>query len=66
VGIGPRRLHRFGLSPIRVIGAPQEEVLRRVAGAGASVAYVEPDDAVAGLESFQYYVVPAHGPILAA
>jgi SAM-dependent methyltransferase len=66
VGIGPRRLHRLGLSPIRVIGMPRDEVVRRITSAGGSVACAEADDAVAGLESFQYYVVPVSGPILAA
>jgi SAM-dependent methyltransferase len=66
VRIGAGRLHRLGLSPIRVIGAPKEEIVRRVTSAGGNVLSVEPDDAVAGLTSFQYYVVPASGPILAA
>jgi SAM-dependent methyltransferase len=66
LGADPARLHRAGLSPIRVLGAPQQEVVRRITSAGGSVVYVEPDDAVAGLTSFQYYVVPPNGPILAA
>jgi SAM-dependent methyltransferase len=59
------QLHRLGLSPIRVIGVPQEEVVRVVTSSGAAVARAEPDDAVAGLTGFQYYVVPGPDHILA-
>ncbi|MEX2646278.1 MAG: class I SAM-dependent methyltransferase, partial [Gaiellaceae bacterium] len=58
LGVSPRRLHARGLSPIRVIGVAREEVERFLAARGATVALAEPDDAVAGLASFQYYVLP--------
>lgn len=58
VGVSPRRLHAWGLSPIRVIGVAREEVERFVAERGAVIEVAEPDDAVAGLASFQYYVSP--------
>lgn len=58
LGTSPRRLHERGLSPIRVIGAPQQEVRRFLAVRGAALALAEPDDAVPGLSSFQYYVTP--------
>lgn len=57
-GVGPERLHAWGLSPIRVIGVAEDDVRRFVAGRGASMACAEHDDAIAGLPSFQYYVVP--------
>ena len=57
LGASPGRLHSFGLSPIRVIGVPREEIERFLAGRGAAVARAEPDDAVAGIPGFQYYVV---------
>jgi len=59
LGVNPRRLHARGLSPIRVIGVEREEVERFLEARGATVALAEPDDAVAGLASFQYYVLPA-------
>jgi hypothetical protein len=49
-----------------MMGIPKDEVVRCAASVGGTVACAEPDDAVAGLESFQYYVVPVSGPILAA
>jgi SAM-dependent methyltransferase len=58
LGVGPQRLHAWGLSPIRVIGIAREDVERFLGERGATVAVAEPDDAVAGLASFQYYVVP--------
>jgi SAM-dependent methyltransferase len=58
LGVGPQRLHAWGLSPIRVIGIAREEVERFLGERGATVAVAEPDDAVAGLASFQYYVLP--------
>jgi SAM-dependent methyltransferase len=64
VRVGPERLHRLGLSPIRVIGLPQADVRRLVEERGGKVLRAEPDDAVGGLDSFQYYVSPANGPIL--
>jgi SAM-dependent methyltransferase len=66
IGVGALRLHRLGLSPIRVIGVPQDEIVRYITRSGGSIEWVEPDDAVTGLTSFQYYVVPANSPILAA
>lgn len=57
--VDPDRLHGWGLSPIRVIGLGKEEVERFLATRGASVARAEPDDAVAGLPGFQYYVAPS-------
>ena len=66
VGIGPQRLHAWGLSPIRVIGLDRTEVVRFVTERGAEVRCAEPDDAVGGLAGFQYYVLPPAGPILAA
>jgi SAM-dependent methyltransferase len=65
LGVGAQRLHRLGLSPIRVLGVAPEEVVRRVARAGGAVARADADDAVAGLAGFQYYVLPADAPILA-
>jgi SAM-dependent methyltransferase len=65
-GVGAERLHGLGLSPIRVIGASREEIVLRITNLGGSVPCAEPDDAVAGLAGFQYYVVPPPGPILAA
>ena len=62
VGMSPGRLHALGLSPIRVIGVPREEVERFLEQRGATVAVAEPDDAVAGLASFQYYVLPRPAP----
>jgi SAM-dependent methyltransferase len=58
LGVSPRRLHARGLSPIRVIGIARGEVERFLEERGAAVAVAEPDDAVAGLASFQYYVLP--------
>lgn len=56
-GLSKRWLHeRLGLSPIRVIGLPQEKVSRLVEEHGGVVARAEPDDALAGIGSFQYYV----------
>jgi SAM-dependent methyltransferase len=66
VGMGPERLHAWGLSPIRVIGLERVEVVRFVTERGAEVPCAEPDDAVGGLRGFQYYVLPPPGPILAA
>jgi len=66
LSFGAERLHRLGLSPIRVIGMPQGDIVRHITNLGGSVAYCEADDAVAGLAGFQYYVVPPPGPILAA
>jgi hypothetical protein len=57
-GVAPDRLHGWGLSPIRVIGAAAEDVRALVEARNGSVARAEPDDAVAGLRSFQYYVLP--------
>lgn len=57
-GLSPARLHGWGLSPIRVIGVARADVERFVAERGAAVEVAEPDDAVAGLASFQYYVSP--------
>jgi SAM-dependent methyltransferase len=57
-GITPGRLHSWGLSPIRVIGVAQETVTRVVEAAGGRVLRAEPDDAVAGLAGYQYYVAP--------
>ena len=56
--LSPGRLHAWGLSPIRVIGVARADVERFVAERGAAVEVAEPDDAVAGLASFQYYVSP--------
>jgi SAM-dependent methyltransferase len=64
-GFGPARLHAWGLSPIRVIGADRAEIVRFVTDRGAEVACAEEDDAVRGLRGFQYYVLPG-GPMLAA
>jgi hypothetical protein len=64
VGIAPERLHRLGLSPIRVIGLAEADVRRFVEAQGAKVLRAEPDDAVGGLASFQYYVSPPSRPIL--
>ena len=61
LGVSPRRLHARGLSPIRVLGVPREEVEHFLEQRGAAVAVAEPDDAVAGLTSFQYYVLPRPG-----
>jgi SAM-dependent methyltransferase len=61
LGVSPGRLHARGLSPIRVIGVPREEVERFLEQRGATVAVAEADDAVAGLTSFQYYVLPRAG-----
>jgi SAM-dependent methyltransferase len=58
LGVSPRRLHAGGLSPIRVIGIGRGEIERFLEQRGATVALAEPDDAVAGLASFQYYVLP--------
>jgi SAM-dependent methyltransferase len=58
LGVGAARLHARGLSPMRVIGVPRAEVERLVESRGAAIAVAEPDDAVAGVESFQYYVLP--------
>jgi len=58
LGLAPARLHAWGLSPIRVIGISREDVGRFLGERGATIARAEPDDAVAGLESFQYYVTP--------
>jgi SAM-dependent methyltransferase len=58
LGASPRWLHARGLSPIRVIGLAREDVERFLGQRGATVALAEPDDAVAGLASFQYYVLP--------
>ncbi|MEX2210730.1 MAG: class I SAM-dependent methyltransferase [Gaiellaceae bacterium] len=58
LGVGARRLHDRGLSPIRVIGVPRAEIERFLGELGATVELAEPDDAVAGLASFQYYVTP--------
>jgi SAM-dependent methyltransferase len=66
LGIGAERLHTWGLSPIRVIGLEPAEIVRFVTERGAEVSCAEPDDAVAGLAGFQYYVLPPPGPILAA
>jgi hypothetical protein len=49
-----------------VIGLEQVEIVRFVTERGAEVSCAEPDDAVAGLAGFQYYVLPPPGPILAA
>jgi SAM-dependent methyltransferase len=65
LGVAPERLHGWGLSPIRVIGVGEAEVVRFVTSVGASVERAEPDDAVGGLDGFQYYVLPTTGPILA-
>ena len=65
LGTAPERLHGWGLSPIRVIGLGNEDVVRVVTRSGGNVVRAEPDDAVSGLESFQYYVLPEPGPILA-
>jgi SAM-dependent methyltransferase len=62
VGVSPGRLHGLDLSPIRVIGVPREEVERFLEQRGATVAVAEPDDAVTGLTSFQYYVLPPPAP----
>lgn len=61
-GMSPGRLHALGLSPIRVIGVPRKGVERFVEQLGATIAVAEPDDAVAGLTSFQYYVLPPPAP----
>jgi SAM-dependent methyltransferase len=58
LGIGAARLHARGLSPMRVIGVPRADVERVVEARGGTVAVTEPDDAVAGVASFQYYVLP--------
>lgn len=58
LGVSPRRLHAWDLSPIRVIGIARGEVERFLQERGATVAVAEPDDAVAGLAGFQYYVLP--------
>jgi SAM-dependent methyltransferase len=54
--VSARRLHELGLSPIRVIGVPRPTVERFLVERGATIELVEPDDAVAGIASWQYYV----------
>ncbi|MHB8643524.1 MAG: class I SAM-dependent methyltransferase [Gaiellaceae bacterium] len=58
-GMSAQRLHERGLSPMRVIGIPREEVEQFLVRRGATVAFVEPDDAIADVASFQYYVMPS-------
>ena len=58
LGVGADRLHTWGLSPIRMIGVSEDGVRGFVSAHGAVVSRAEPDDAVEGLASFQYYVLP--------
>lgn len=58
LGVRAQRLHTWGLSPIGVIGVPREHIEQFLAALGATAARIEPDDAVAGLTSWQYYVLP--------
>jgi SAM-dependent methyltransferase len=58
LGVSPRALHARGLTPMRVIGVERAEVERTVRAAGGTIGVAEPDDALAGVESRQYYVLP--------
>jgi SAM-dependent methyltransferase len=59
VGLSAERLHDWNLSPIRVIGLPEERVLGYVAEQGGTVQLARPDDASTDFAAgFEYYVTP--------